>query len=184
MNAKQTAAWCSACLIIIAGTAGCSTSSETDQARPAAGVPGPQRPSAVRAQALTSPAYFAQATAADLFLIRAAEVALQRANSRTRGVALQSKQRHEGLSAQLALAGRRLNLLPSRVLPTDYQQMLGALQSAADFDRVYLAQQRQVLGRALRLHQTYARTGQSPTLRPVAQFGATTIAAELKRLGQ
>jgi putative membrane protein len=183
MNAKQTAAWCSACLIVVAGTAACSTSSETERARPAAGVSGPQRPS-VRAQALTSPAYFAQATAADLFLIRAAEIALQRPNSRTRGVALQSKQRHEGLSAQLALAGRRLNLLPSRVLPTDYQQMLGALQSAGDFDRVYLAQQRQVLGRALRLHQTYARAGQSPTLRPVAQFGATTIAAELKRLGQ
>jgi putative membrane protein len=183
MTLKQIAACCSAALFVVAGTSACSTSSD-NQRQPARGVSERPRPSATVPQALASPAYFAQATAADLFLIRAADIALQHPGSRTHGAALQSKQRHEGLSAQLALAGRRLNLLPSRVLPADYQQMLGTLRSAGDFDRVYLAQQRQVLARALKLHQAYARTGQSPTLRPVAQFGATTIATELKRLGR
>jgi putative membrane protein len=183
MNAKQITAWCSAGLIVLVATSACSTTSETDRAQPA-----PRTASAgatsTASKALSSPAYFAQATAAQLFLIRAADIAIQRSGSRTRGIALQSKQRHEGLASQLALAGRRLNLLPSRVLPAEYQQMIAQLLSADDFDRVYLAQQRQILGRALKLHQAYARSGQSPTLRPVAEFGATTIAAELKRLGR
>jgi putative membrane protein len=183
MNGKRIAAWSCACLIVVAGTSACSTSSETERARPAprvstGGIPSPG------VRALSSPAYFAQATAADLFLIRAADIALQRPNSRVRATALQLKQHHEGLAAQLSLAGRRLNLLPSRVLPAEYQQMLAGLRSAGDFDRVYLAQQRQVLGRALKLHQAFARGGQSPTLRPVAEFGATTIAGEIRRLGR
>jgi predicted outer membrane protein len=183
MNGKLIAAWSSACLIVLAGTSACSTSGEPERARPAPRVATSGTASA-SARALPSAAYFAQATAADLFLVRAADIALQRPDSGVRGTALQLKQHHEGLAAQMSLSGRRLNLLPSRVLPAEYQQMLAALRLAGDFDRTYLAQQRQVLARALRLHQAYARAGQSPTLRPVAQFGATTISGELKRLGR
>jgi len=182
MNFTRVATSGLAVLALLAVTSACSTASNEQRATPA---PRATPRTAITAtRALATPAYFAEATAADLFLIRAADIAIQRPGSRSRGTALQAKQRHEGLAAQLALAGRRLNLLPSRVLPAEYQQMLAQLMSASDFDRAYVAQQRQVLGRTLKLHQAYARSGQSPTLRPVAEFGATTILAEIKRLGR
>jgi len=115
--------------------------------------------------------------------LRAADIALQRPTA-ARAFAIQSEQHHRALSAQLAFAGRYLNLLPSRSLPPAYQQMLDQLSSATDFDRLYFAQQRQVCARALQLHSGYAIGGASPTLRPVAQFGVSVINADLQLLGR
>jgi len=140
--------------------------------------------SPVVAAPLPTEQYFAEATAIDLFELRAADIALQHSTGAARAFALQSEQHHRALSAQLAFAGRYLNLLPSRSLPPGYQQMLDQLGSATDFNRLYLAQQRQVCARALQLHSGYAIGGASPTLRPVAQFGVSVINADLQLLSR
>jgi putative membrane protein len=132
--------------------------------------------------ALPTAAYFSEATAIDLFELRAAEMALQRSVGTARSFALQAEEHHRALSAQLAFAGRYLNLLPSRALPPEYQKMLDQLSSTTDFDRFYLSQQRLVCARALLLHSRYAGAGESPTLRPVAQFGVSVINADLQLL--
>ena len=49
---------------------------------------------------------------------------------------------HKGTSAQLSLAGRRLNLLPSASLRPAEQAMLDALQTSGSFDSDYVRDQR------------------------------------------
>jgi predicted outer membrane protein len=128
--------------------------------------------------------YFSEATAIDLFQLRAADIALQRGSGAARSMALESRRQHQAISAQMSFAGRYLDLLPSRVLPTEYQRMLSALLATSNFNALYLAQQRMVCARALRLHTNYAASGESPTLRPVARFAANAISSELKVLGR
>jgi putative membrane protein len=127
------------------------------------------------AQAVATPAFFAQVSALHLLQIRAAELAMQRGNRQTRAVAQQAKKKHEGIATQLSLAGRRLNLLPSRVLPQSHEQLLRELRSSRDFDRAYASQHRALSRRAAELHSRYARSGASPTLRQVASFAATAV---------
>jgi putative membrane protein len=134
--------------------------------------------------ALPPALYFSEATAIDLFEIRAAEIALQRGTGAARAFAAQAQEHHRALSAQLALAGRYLDLLPSRALAPEYQQMLDVLVSTADFNRVYLTQQRVVCRRALELHSAFAQRGASPTLRPVAQLGVSVATSDLQLLHQ
>jgi predicted outer membrane protein len=150
--------------------------------RAVAAAPLRQSATPVAASPFPTPQYFSEATAIDLFELRAADIALQRSTGAARAFATQAEQHHRALSAQLAFAGRYLNLLPSRSLPPDYQQMLDQLGSVTDFDRVYLSQQRQVCARALQLHSRYASAGASPTLRSVAQFGVSVINADLQLL--
>jgi putative membrane protein len=82
---------------------------------------------------------------------------------------------HQGTSAQLAFASRRLGLSVSPVLQPSEQQLLDQLQSSVEFDRTYAAQQKRVHRQALELHQAYAAGGASPTLRPVASFVVTRL---------
>jgi predicted outer membrane protein len=131
---------------------------------------------------MASSSYFAEATAIDLFQLRAADLALQRGSGKARTFAFESRRQHQAISAQMSFAGRYLDLLPSRELPAEYQQMLAALLSAPNFNSAYLDQQRRVGGRALKLHTDYARAGASPTLRPVAKFAAAAVASELRML--
>ncbi len=131
---------------------------------------------------MPSSLYFREATAIDLFQLRAADIALRRGSGQARSFALESKRQHQAISAQMSFAGRYLDLLPSRVLPTDYQQMLAALLETNDFNALYLSQQRRVAERALKLHSDYSRAGESPTLRPVAKFAASAVASELRLL--
>lgn len=163
---------------------GCVSSVGAPSAAPRTAAAAPSRQSArpVAARPLQTDRYFSEATAIDLFELRAADIALQRSTGAARAFAAQAEQHHRALSAQLAFAGRHLDLLPSRSLPPDYQQMLDQLGLATDFNRLYLIQQRQVCARALQLHSLYASTGASPTLRPVAQFGVSVINADLQLL--
>ena len=78
-------------------------------------------------------------------------------------------QAHKGTSAQLSLAGRRLNLLPSATLMAHEQAMLDSLQSSSRFDAEYIRDQRAVHQEAINLDSGYAANGASPTLRPVAK---------------
>ena len=122
------------------------------------------------APAMLASAYVAAAASIDLYEIQAAQVALERAKDpANRAFAQQALAAHEGTSAQLSLAGRRLNLLPSATLTPEHQAMLDALKAAPDFDSTYRAQQAILLREGVALHGNFARTGQSPTLRPVAK---------------
>ena len=89
---------------------------------------------------------------------------------------------HQGTSAQLSMAGRRLNLLPTATLNPEHQAMIDALMTTSDFDNTYRGQQNIVLQEALRLHSNYAKSGQSPTLRPVAVNAESVMRANLQAL--
>lgn len=143
-------------------------------------LPAPQRArEQVAVPTVSASAYFAEASAIDLFELRAADIALDRGSAQVKAIARESQKQHRAIAAQLSFAGRYLNLLPSTVLPPEYQQMLSALLAASSVDALYLAQQRRVSARALKLHSDYARAGTSPTLRPVAKFATQAVNSEL-----
>lgn len=120
--------------------------------------------------ALMSAAYVAAAASIDLYEIRAAQLALEKAQDpANRAFAQRTLTAHEGTSAQLSMAGRRLNLLPSATLNPEHQAMLDALNATSDFDNTYRAQQKILMREGVALHGSYARNGESPTLRPVAK---------------
>jgi putative membrane protein len=133
--------------------------------------------------ALSAAAYVAAASSIDLYQVKSAELALQRAQDpANRAFAQRALSAHQGTSAQLSMAGRRLNLLPTATLEPEHQAMLDALVSTGDFDSTYRGQQNIVLQEALRLHSNYAKAGQSPTLRPVAVNAETVMRANLQAL--
>jgi len=132
---------------------------------------------------ISAAAYVAAASSIDLFEMKSAELALQRAREpANRAFAERVLSAHQGTSAQLSYAGRRLNLLPSARLNPEHQAMLDQLASASDFDTIYLAQQRVVVEQGVRLHGGYARSGGSPTLRPVAENAENVMRANLQAL--
>lgn len=172
--------WAGGALLLLSCLSGCSTG-EKQPARPAITAQRPPQVTPAIA-AKSSSLYFAEASAIDLFQLRAADIALQRGSGQARSYALESKRQHQAISAQMSFAGRYLDMLPSRALPADYQQMLTTLLATDNFNSAYLAQQRIVGERALKLHSDYSRAGESPTLRPVARFAASAVASELRLL--
>ena len=133
---------------------------------------------------LSAAAYVAAAASIDSFEMQSAGLALQRARDpANRAFAERVLTAHQGTSAQLSYAGRRLNLLPTASLSAEQQAMLAALSAASDFDATYRAQQRSVVAQGVRLHSGYARSGDSPTLRPVAQNAENVMRANLQALG-
>ena len=138
---------------------------------------------AIAPVALSAAAYVAAASSIDLYQVKAAELALQRSqNPSNRAFAERALSAHQGTSAQLSMAGRRLNLLPSATLDPEHQAMLDALMATSDFDNTYRGQQNIVLQEALRLHSNFAKSGQSPTLRPVAENAESVMRANLQAL--
>jgi putative membrane protein len=133
---------------------------------------------------LSASAYVAMASSIDLFQVKSAELALERAQDpANRAFAERALSAHQGTSAQLSMAGRRLNLLPGATLDPQHQAMLDALQATGDFDQTYRAQQNIVLQEGVRLHSNYAKSGSSPTLRPVAANAESVMKANLQALG-
>lgn len=138
---------------------------------------------AVTPMVLSAASYVAMASSIDLYQVKAAQLALERAHDpANRAFAEQALTAHKGTSAQLSMAGRRLNLLPSATLDPQHQAMLDALGATSDFDNTYRGQQNIVLQEALRLHSSYAKGGQSPTLRPVAANAESVMRANLQAL--
>ena len=132
---------------------------------------------------MSAAAYVAAASSIDLFAIRSAQLALQRAQSpASRAFAERTLRAHQGTSAQLSFAGRRLNLLPVASLNPQQQSMLDALQSTPDFDSTYRAQQAMILSEGVALHGNYATAGDSPTLRPIARNAESVMRANLTAL--
>lgn len=142
---------------------------------PAAGIPAPT-------SAAPSPAaYVAAAASADLFIVRASELALQRSTSSAeRRLAEMLVSEHKGMSAQLSMSGRRLNLLPSATLLPRHQTRLAALQASGNFAADYRRHVTAVHDELVRLHLSFAARGSSPTLRPVASAAAARV---LRHLG-
>ena len=133
--------------------------------------------------ALSAAAYMATASSIDLFQLRSAQLALERSqNPASRAFAERMLSAHMGTSQQLNFAGRRLNLLPSATLDPEHQAMLDALAATSDFDNAYRAQENIVLQEGLKLHSSYAKSGGSPTLRPVAANAESVMRANLKAL--
>ena len=89
---------------------------------------------------------------------------------------------HQGTSAQLSFAGRRLNLLPSASLDPQHQALFDALSATGDFDNTFRAQQAMVLQQGVKLHSDFAKAGTSPTLRPVAANAENVMRANLQAL--
>jgi putative membrane protein len=132
---------------------------------------------------MSAAAYVVSASSIDLFELKSAELALQRAQDpANRAFAERTLSAHQGTSAQLSLAGRRLNLLPSASIDPEHQAMLDALAATSDFDNTYRAQQRIVVEQGVKLHASYARSGGSPTLRPVAENAENVMRANLQSL--
>ena len=132
---------------------------------------------------LSATAYVAMASSIDLYQVKSAQLAMERAQDPANRVfAERALSAHQGTSAQLSFAGRRLNLLPSATLNPEHQAMLDALAATSDFDNTYRAQQNIVLQEGLRLHSSYAKAGESPTLRPVAANAESVMRANLQAL--
>jgi putative membrane protein len=120
----------------------------------------------------------------DLFVIRSSELALERSGSaRVRDYASTMIAAHKGTAAQLSLAGRRLNLLPSAILRPAEQAMLDALQTSTRFDADYVRDQRLVHQQAIAIDEAYAASGRSPTLRPVAAAALPIEQRHLRLIG-
>ena len=133
--------------------------------------------------ALSAAAYMATASSIDLFQVKSAQLALERSQDpANRALAERMLSAHMGTSQQLNYAGRRLNLLPSATLDPHHQAMLDALAATSDFDNTYRAQENIVLQEGLKLHSSYAKSGGSPTLRPVAANAESVMRANLKAL--
>ncbi len=149
--------------------------------------PGPARARADRPPVVIRPLfaadYMAAASSIDLYEIRAAELAMTRAaDPKHRAYAQSMIADHRGTSAQLSLAGRRLNLLPSSTLLPAHQAMLDALAASAEFDATYHRQQIAVHEAALKLHSDFAARGESATLRPVAANTASIVRRHLEAM--
>ena len=144
---------------------------------PPAVVPGP------RALPVSTEDYVKVQSSRSLLVVRAAELAAQRStNSKTLAVAAKLKGDHEGIAAQLSMAGRRLNLLPSPSLLAADQALFDGLSRAADFDDAFSWAMKRTVETCTSANASYAANGSSPTLRPVARFIASTCGAELRSL--
>ena len=165
---------------ILAASLGACGTAEPPRARAPAAAPRAARPPAV-VRPLFAADYMAMASSIDLFEIRSSELALTRAlNPRHRDFARMMIAAHQGTSAQLSFAGRRLNLLPSASLLPRHQAMLDELTASSDFDSTYHRQQIAVHEAALKLHSDFAARGESATLRPVAKNAAPIVRRHLE----
>ena len=167
---------CWMAMIALLPLAGCASNAPRPERRP------PVQPQ-IRPSAVSPATYVAQAASIDLFVIRSSELALVRGRSpRIRDFASRMIAAHQGTSAQLSLAGRRLNLLPPASMLPQQQAMYDQLETSGDFDAAYLRLQRAVHGAAYALHSGYAAGGTSPTLRPVARNAAAVERSHLDML--
>lgn len=167
-------------VFVVAGTllvSGCGSREAPRQA-------APPMPAVVVSPAVISAAtYVAIASSIDLFEIKSAELALQRARDPgNRAFAERVLSAHRGTSAQLSFAGRRLNLLPSASMNAEHQAMYDALAVSSDFDATYRTQQARVVEQGVKLHSGFARSGDSPTLRPIAENAESVMRANLQAL--
>ena len=149
---------------------------------------GGARPAAVASSASIVPmaaaAYVALAASIDLYELQSAQMVLERSADRhNRAIAQSTIEAANGTSAQLSMAGRRLNMLPSATLLPEQQQLLEQLAASSNFDETYRTQQLRVNREAVKIHGDFAKSGESPTLRPVAKNAEQVYRNNLTKLG-
>jgi predicted outer membrane protein len=159
--------------------AGCGSSPNRPEPIRPASLPKVGKPAT---PSISAADYVANASAIDLYVIKASELALQRSSTlKIREVATRLISAHRGSSAQLSLGGRRLNLLPSAELLPRHRALLEQLYSSANFDRDYAQQMQAAHREAVALHSTYVAAGTSPTLVPIAK-ALTPVMEQQQRL--
>lgn len=154
-------------------------------ARREAPAPAPVAPAPppIQVLPLSSADYVATASSIDLLVIQASRLAeVRTADPRVRDLAGRLRRDHEGVSAQLSFAGRRLNLLPSARLVARHQLMLEELSTSTDFDAAWKRVMIAVHEQGVRLHGDFAKAGNSPTLRPVAEIAFPAMRRHLDEL--
>ena len=167
-----------AALAIAALLAGCGQ-------KPAPQPPSPVRPAAPAAAALDPESYMAFTASSALFGVQASRMAEARGTSaKVKALAPRVVVDQTGIGAQLNMAGRHINLLPSSRLLPEHQAMLERLATASDFDGTYKAQLTKVLREAAAAHRAFEERGDSPTLRPVARFAAPVCEKNLAAVGK
>ena len=120
---------------------------------------------------LSSRDYVKQASAGDLYEMRASELVLQSRKPAIRSFARAMIRDHAVSTDDLRAAAFRSGVRPAPpMLAPDQIGMLRALQRARGIerDRLYLDQQRTAHSEALMLHQNYSRAGESAPLRMAA----------------
>lgn len=145
--------------------------------------PPPAKPQRVDVIPATPRDYVATASSLDLFVIQASELGQGRARSpRLRDLAAMLARDHRGTSAQLSFAGRRLNLLPSATMMPHHRAMFDDLNNSADFDASWRRLLISAHEQGVKLHGDYARAGESPTIRPVAEMAFPVMRRHLDEL--
>lgn len=132
-------------------------------------------------------AYVEMAAASDLFEIQSSQLAVSRAqNPEIRAFAQMLVEHHTATTQQLTAAATAAGTPPSPSLMPMQAEMIGQLQGAngAAFDRMYMRQQVPAHQMALALHQNYARSGDTPSLRAVASAAVPVVSQHLDRARQ
>ncbi|CAA9493046.1 MAG: hypothetical protein AVDCRST_MAG39-894 [uncultured Sphingomonadaceae bacterium] len=138
----------------------------------------------------TASAFVPMAASSDTFEINSSQLALQRATGAdTRAYAQMMIRDHSNTTQQLSAAARTSGIEPpppGTMLPM-HQALFEQLQNAgtgAAFDRTYWTLQAQSHQMALDLHSNYARNGDQPALRQVAQTATPIVRMHLEEARQ
>lgn len=133
-------------------------------------------------------AYVRVAGASDLYEIQSSGIALEKSrNQDVRQFAQMLTDHHTKTTQTLMAAAKTVGMLPPppALMPMQ-RDMIAELQraEAANFDRVFMRQQVRAHEMALALHQSYARSGDTPALRTAASTAVPIIEQHLMRARQ
>lgn len=135
----------------------------------------------------TDAAGFASAVAAsDLYEIESATLAAEKGTAaEVKEVAGHIKADHQKSTSDLKAAAQAAKLTVAPQLDAEKQQMLDQLRAAsgAEFDRLFLEQQKTAHQKALALLQGYSSGGDNAALKDFAAKGASTVKGHLDHLG-
>lgn len=128
-------------------------------------------------------AFVVAAASSDMFEIESSRLALQRSQDpRIRAYAEMMIRDHTNMSSQLRAAATEAGVgLPTQMLPM-HEEMIVALERAANFDATYRQQQEVSHERTLRLMDNYARRGDVPRLRGVAAAAVPVVRGHLEEM--
>ena len=136
--------------------------------------------------ASTPTEYVRMAGASDLYEIESSQLALQKSrNPEVREFAQRMITHHRHTTDMVMAAARDAGLTPAppQLMPMQ-RDMVAQLRSAegADFDRMYVTQQRKAHEMALTLHSNYSRSGNSGELSRIAEEAEPVIRGHIERL--
>lgn len=129
---------------------------------------------------------FATAVAAtDLYEVQSATLAAEKGTSaEVKEAAAHIKTDHQNSTAQLKTAAQQAGVTVTPALDAKKQQMLTELRGAsgAEFDRLFLEQQRTAHQEALSLLQSYAKGGDNPALKGFATKATGIVQGHIEHL--